>query len=59
MVYVASAVTDIGVPEITPVDALRLRPAGSPGLTLYVVTDPPTPGVSVAMACPTVAEIVV
>ena len=46
----ASAVTAVGVPEIAPVDALRLRPAGSPGLTVYVVIDPETVGVSAEIA---------
>jgi hypothetical protein len=56
---VVCAVTVVGVPVIAPVYALRLRPAGSPGLTLYVVTDPATVGVSAEIAWPTVIEMVV
>jgi hypothetical protein len=37
------------VPEIAPVVVLRLRPAGSVGLTLYELTVPVAVGVSVVM----------
>jgi hypothetical protein len=55
----ACAVTVVGVPVIAPVVELRLRPAGSAGLTLYVVTVPVMVGVSLTIAWPMVAEIVV
>jgi hypothetical protein len=35
------AVTAVGVPLITPVLVLRVKPAGRAGLTLYEVTAPP------------------
>jgi hypothetical protein len=35
------AVTAVGVPLITPVLVLRVKPAGRAGLTLYAVTAPP------------------
>jgi hypothetical protein len=31
----------VGVPEITPVEALRLKPAGKEGDTEYETTEPP------------------
>jgi hypothetical protein len=37
----AVAVTAVGVPLITPVSALRVKPAGRAGLTAYKVTAPP------------------
>ena len=37
----AVAVTAVGVPVMTPVLALRLRPTGRAGVTLYEVTAPP------------------
>jgi hypothetical protein len=38
---------------MTPVDAFRVRPAGSAGLTLYMVNTPPLEaGVLTAMATP-------
>jgi hypothetical protein len=49
----------VGVPEIVPVDALRLMPAGSAGLTVKLIAVPVTLGVSAAMGWPTIAEIVV
>ena len=49
----ACAVAEVGVPEIAPVDALRLRPAGSAGLTVKLVGAPETLGVSMVMAWPT------
>jgi hypothetical protein len=44
---------------MAPVVALRLRPAGSVGLTLYEATVPVTVGVAVEIAWPAVAVIVV
>jgi hypothetical protein len=40
-VYLVRDVTAVGIPLITPVAVLKLRPAGSAGLTLYEVTVPP------------------
>ena len=43
-VYVVAALTTVGVPETAPVPALKLNPAGSAGVTLYVSGDvPPAP----------------
>lgn len=58
-VYAACAATAVGVPEMTPVVASRLNPAGSAGLTLYDATIPVTVGASGVIATPTVAEMVV
>src|SRR5262245_13629619 len=40
-VYVAAAVTTVGVPEMTPVVVLSVSPAGSAGETPYDVIAPP------------------
>jgi hypothetical protein len=49
------AVTAVGVPLITPVLVLRLRPAGRAGLTLYEVTAPPVlAGLFAGIGVPTV-----
>ena len=54
-VYVAVAATAVGVPLMTPVEVLRLRPAGSAGETDQVTTGPPlTVGVLTTMAVPRV-----
>ena len=53
--YAVAGMTVVGVPEMTPVAVLRLRPVGSVGVTEYVATAPPLLlGVFVAMAVPTV-----
>jgi hypothetical protein len=44
-VYVAWLAAAVGVPEITPVAALSVKPAGSAALTVYPVTVPVTEGV--------------
>jgi len=49
----------VGVPEMAPVVALRLRPVGRVGLMVKLPTVPATVGVSVAIAVPTVAAMVV
>lgn len=55
MVYVAEAVTAVGVPESAPVEASRDNPAGSVGDTDHVTTAPPLDvGVVVVMAVPLV-----
>ena len=41
MVYVAVEVIAVGVPEITPVDVSKERPAGSVGETAQETTVPP------------------
>jgi hypothetical protein len=41
-----------------PVDASKLRPAGSAGLMVYELTAPETVGLSGVMASPTLAEMV-
>jgi hypothetical protein len=47
------AVTAVGVPLMMPVVALRFRPAGRAGLTLYEVTaPPPLVGLFAAMGVP-------
>jgi hypothetical protein len=49
----------MGVPLTTPVLALRTRPAGRAGLTLYVVTVPPLlAGLSGAICTPLVKTAV-
>jgi hypothetical protein len=48
----------VGVPEIAPLDVLRLSPAGSAGLTAYELAVPVTVGVSTEIATPTVAVTV-
>ena len=40
-VYVADEVIAVGVPEITPVEVLKVSPAGSDGDTAQVTTVPP------------------
>ncbi len=53
--YVAVAATVLGVPEITPVEVLRLRPGGREGDTEYETTAlPELDGVLGAIALPTV-----
>jgi hypothetical protein len=48
------ALTFVGVPLITPVLLLRLRPSGKAGLTVYEDTAPPlTVGVFTVIAVPT------
>jgi hypothetical protein len=50
---VAVAATAVGVPLMIPVPALRLRPAGRAGLTLYEVAAPPVlVGLFAAIAVP-------
>ena|SRR5215471_10217076 len=44
----------VGVPEMTPVEPLSVRPAGSSGLTAYLSIGPDTAGAN-AMASPTTA----
>lgn len=52
--YAVAGVTVVGVPEMTPVEESRLRPAGSTGDTEYVTTAPPLLlGVLPGMAVPT------
>jgi hypothetical protein len=52
-VYVAAAVAVVGVPVITPVVVLSVRPAGSAGATAYEATAPPDDvGVFDAIAVP-------
>ena len=41
IVYFAWGVTAVGVPLMAPVAVLKLRPAGSAGVTLYETTVPP------------------
>jgi hypothetical protein len=48
----------VGVPEMIPLDVLRLTPAGSAGLTAYELTVPVTVGVSTEIATPTMAVMV-
>ena len=56
MVYVAEDVTEVGVPEITPVVLEMLIPAGSDGETDHDTTVPPVDvGLSVVMAVPLVS----
>ena len=58
-VYVAVAVTAVGVPVITPVLVLNDKPAGSEGLTDQLTIAPPILiGVHVLMAVPTVYVLV-
>lgn len=53
--YAVAGVTLVGVPEMTPVELSRLRPAGSAGDTEYVTTAPPLLlGVLDETAAPTV-----
>jgi len=40
-VYVAADCTTVGVPEISPVDVEKVRPAGSAGVIAQEVTVPP------------------
>ena len=40
-VYVAEGVTAVGVPDISPVEVSRTRPAGSDGETAQDTTGPP------------------
>jgi|ERR1022692_2712763 hypothetical protein len=54
MAKVAASLALVGVPEMTPVRPLSIRPEGSSGLTTYVSIDPDTAGVN-AMASPTTA----
>ena len=52
--YAVAEVTAVGVPEMTPVELSRLRPAGSAGDTEYLTTTPPLLlGVLLGMAVPT------
>jgi hypothetical protein len=51
---VAVGVTTVGVPEMVPVEELKLRPVGSVGPTKKVGEVPLTDGVSVVMATPMV-----
>jgi hypothetical protein len=52
--YAVAGVTAVGVPEMTPVEVLRLRPAGSAGDTEYVTAAPPLLlGMLLGMAVPT------
>jgi hypothetical protein len=39
-VYWVKDVTTVGIPPMTPVAVFKLRPAGSPGLTLKEITVP-------------------
>ena len=43
-VYVAKAAATVGVPEIIPVTASRVKPVGNAGLTEYAVGAPPELG---------------
>ena len=53
--YAVAGVTVVGMPDMTPLAALRLRPVGSSGDTEYVATAPPLlPGVLVEIAIPAV-----
>jgi hypothetical protein len=47
----------VGVPEIVPVEAFKLKPAGRAGLTLYELAAPVTVGISGVIATPCVAVI--
>jgi hypothetical protein len=52
-VYVAAAVAVVGVPVITPVVVLSVRPAGNAGVTAYEATAPPDDvGVFAVIAVP-------
>ena len=49
----AAELTDVGVPEIAPVDVENARPAGSAGVIAHEVTVPPNEdGVAVVIAVP-------
>ena len=51
----AAELTDVGVPEIAPVDVENARPAGSDGEIDQAVTAPPLEvGVAVVIAVPLV-----
>jgi hypothetical protein len=51
----AAELTDVGVPEIAPVDVENARPAGSDGEIAQAVTAPPLEdGVAVVIAVPLV-----
>jgi hypothetical protein len=52
--YVEVAATAVGVPEMMPVEELRLMPAGSAGLTPYEDAVPLMTGLSAAIATPLV-----
>ena len=45
-VYVADAVTVVGVPDNCPVDVLKVKPLGNAGLTENVVGEPVVLGVT-------------
>ena len=54
--YVADDVIAVGVPEISPVEESRERPAGSVGDTVHEVTAPPFDvGVFAVIVVPTVS----
>jgi hypothetical protein len=55
IVKVAVAEAACGVPEMTPVTGLRVKPAGNAGLIEYNATDPVTAGVSGTSASSAVA----
>jgi hypothetical protein len=54
MAKVAASLALVGVPEMTPVTPLSIRPEGSSGLTTYLSIDPDTAGVN-EMASPATA----
>ena len=56
----AAAAAELGVPEMTPVEALMFRPAGSAGLTVHEPAGLPAfVGVSVGMAVDATTDSVV
>ena len=56
MVYVAVEVIAVGVPEMTPVEVSKARPAGRDGETAHDTTAPPFEvGVAAVIAVPLVS----
>ena len=53
-VYVAELVIAVGVPEITPVEVLKLKPDGKLGDTANELTVPETVGNKLVIVVPTV-----
>jgi hypothetical protein len=49
-VYEAEAANTVGVPEMTPVEEFRIKPAGSVGLTVYAFAVPLRTGLSAVIA---------
>ena len=54
MVYVVAGDVAVGVPDITPVVELKVKPDGSPGLMVKLAAAPPVfVGVKAVIATPT------